>query len=336
MQQPLAEILRSPNWLPLRLGAAGQSVTFVRLSEDERRSATFLNERYVSADAPRSTFPLSAFRTVGTIAQSRSHFLFHTSFCGSTVLAHALGAVAGVVGYSEPQILNDLGALAVGGTLPGGLTEVVLDVLCADREGVGHYVIKPTNELNFLLPTLLRARPDARAIFLSSTLDDFLYSIARKGLPGRVWVRGQFHAMKRRTRLTLGFDESEHGEHTDLQIAALVWLQHRALFREAVEQSGHRFVSLTNDVISDRMETTVANAARFLGISLSKKDVHEIAMLQHRDVKRTDARYDPAVRLKEREALKTAVGEEIEVIVRWTSQVAEHAGVATALPPPLA
>lgn len=331
MVKDLVEILQSADWFPFRLAESGD-VTFVRLSDSERRLATFLHERCVSPNAPRATISLAAIREAGPLPQGPLHFLFHTSFCGSTLLAHAFGATSSVVSYSEPQILNDLGALAVGGKLDQEVLTLVIALLGAKRHGRYHCLIKPTNELNFLLPVLMNARADARAIFISSALDDFLYSIARKGLPGRVWVRGQYRALRRRAGLTLGFSESEILEQSDMQVAALFWIQNRALFRSTIQAGGRRYAGLESVEISRNLEDAVSRVARFFGIGLSEEDLRAAALQGRRDVKRTDSEYDPMARDREREGLKAVIGNEIDLVVQWASKVADHARIITALP----
>lgn len=331
MVEKLVEILQSPDWSPFRLTKSGD-VTFIRLSRSERALATFLHESHVDPSAPRATFSLAAIGEVGPLPQASLQFLFHTSFCGSTLLVHALAAASNVIGYSEPQILNDLGALAVSGRLDRELLKCVLSLLCVKRNGADHCVVKPTNEINFLIPALMEVRPDSRAILLSSDLDDFLYSIARKGLPGRAWVRGQHAALRRRTGLTLGFEESEVLEHTDMQVAALFWLQNRALFQGAMRTDSRRYASLSNVDISHDMENATKRAARFFDISLSTDDLHSVRAQGQRDVKRVNSYYDPMERERQRNALQGFIGEEVDLVKQWASKVADHARIITALP----
>lgn len=332
MGKGLIEILQSPDWLPLRLNASGD-VTFVRLSDAEQRLATFLNDRYVAPEAPRTTFPLAAIHGVGPLPLIRPLFLFHSSFCGSTLLVHAFGATSRVIGYSEPQILNDFAALANRGAFDRRLLKSVIALLCIQRGGIDHCVIKPTNELNFLLGPLMNVFPEARAVFLSSPLDDFLYSIARKGLRGRVWVRRQNQALRRAAGLTFGFNDQESLEHSDLQVAALFWLQNRALFRAVADADASRCASLMNTDISSDLQSAVLRAAQFFAIDLSEADLHEAAMQGRRNVKNGALDFDPMERGREREELKTFVAEDIDLVSQWAMQIVNHVGMSTALPP---
>lgn len=331
MAEDLSAILQSPEWFPFRLTESGD-VTFIRLSRSERLLATFLHENNINPGAPRVTLSLAAIDEACSLPQANLHFLFHTAFCCSTLMVHALDSLDNVIGFSEPQILNDLGTRAIGGQLDQGLLIRVLSLFCLKGHGTDHCVIKPTNELNFLIPALMKASPQSRALLLSSDLDDFLYSIARKGLPGRAWVRGQYCAVRRRTGLTLGFSESEISEHTDMQVAALFWLQNRALFQAATRGGCDRFASLGRDDISLDLENSVSRTAQFFNISISPEELCRVRTQGQRDIKRVGSRYDPTERQRQRSALQEFLGAEIDLVQRWASGVADHAGIITMLP----
>ena len=96
-------------------------------------------------------------------------------------------------------------------------------------------IIKPSTVVNGLARAMLKLRPDSSAILMHAPLRDFLITIAKKGIDGRLWARELFLAM-RREGLTqnLGFDDEAFFGQTDLQIAASAWLGQQALFASLV------------------------------------------------------------------------------------------------------
>lgn len=110
MVQPTAhEVARDPDWLPHTYDAGGESLIFVRLPRQARHDLMFLSEEHFQSRFPKSTFPKAAVAPeIDPAARAPIHFIFHTSFCGSTLLARALTVPGVAEALKEPDVLINL------------------------------------------------------------------------------------------------------------------------------------------------------------------------------------------------------------------------------------
>jgi hypothetical protein len=105
-------------------------------------------------------------------------FIFHTAFCGSTLLARALHLPPYSFVLKEPSALLGLASRAA--EVPVGIDARVLRIgseLARPRENSARIV---RNQVNTIAARLLAAFPDTRAVFIYSSFEDFLVSCAKK------------------------------------------------------------------------------------------------------------------------------------------------------------
>lgn len=117
-----------------------------------------------------------------------NRFIFHMSFCGSTLLARTLDRPGRVLSYKEPQILLQLAELKShesslyrdrGRWKP--LISFVLSQLRLQFNPGEATIIKPSNWLNSMLPELLFDGGDSKIVLLSISREEFLTSVFRGG-----------------------------------------------------------------------------------------------------------------------------------------------------------
>ena len=321
-----------PDWLPHRLTANGAAVDFVHVPRALHRSITFLDDQYLGKVETRNV-PVDALARRAP-PPAPAHFIFHSAFCCSTLLARAFDIDGMSMGLKEPAILNQIAAVAREKRSPDALLAATLPWLCrpiADGEAT---IIKPSNVANNLIEPLLAARPDARAILLSAPLPVFLSSVAKKGMFGRIWMR-RFHSLIARTpSFDPGYSATEIFEQTDLQIAAMAWLQQQAQFAAIVRRHGPRIRTLSSETLLERKAATLAQGGALFGLPVTAALAEQIAtgpaFSSH--AKAIGQDYDMTVRAEEREQVDKAHGEEIGMVAHWTKVVADQFGIPMTLP----
>ncbi len=252
----IAVIVRDADWLADRYDPGHDAVHFRRVTRDEHRAATFLTDEYlrpaekVAVHRPKA---MAAGPAAGQL-----HYIFHSAFCCSTLLARAVDVPGVAMGLKEPVILNDLFGWKARGAQAGELAAVLGDA-CAlmarpfgKREAV---VVKPSNLVNGFASAMLTVRPEARALLLHAPLPVFLGSVARKGMWGRVWVRDLLVKQIGDGTQWPGMTISEFLALTDLQAAAIGWLAQHAIFARLAARWPTRVRSLDS-------ETLMADPAR--------------------------------------------------------------------------
>lgn len=168
-----------PAWFAADVDVLGRRVALLRVDPETLERSTFLDTR-IAADLrqslpiPESSLP-SSFGNVAPVA-----WLFHTSFCCSTLLARALHDHPGHVVYREPLVLRRLADAKDQGESLDHWVQTCVDLLGRPWSPVGRIVIKPTHGALNIAAELLAASPGARAVAVTSSLDDFVTSHLKK------------------------------------------------------------------------------------------------------------------------------------------------------------
>lgn len=323
-----ASIVGDPLWLAHRYHEQDDSFRFRHVSRDQHRAATFLTDEYLGPDAK----PLILARRTAMAAApppAPLHFIFHSAFCGSTLLARAFDLEGIAMGLKEPVLLNDMVGWQQRGGSPRAIADVLDDSLSllarpfAPGEAV---VIKPSNLLNAMAPAMLAMRPAARAVLLHAPLPIFLKSVAKKGLWGRLWVRDLMAKQIGQGIIQLGFDAQSYLRLTDLQAAAVGWLAQHALFAQIETQHRARVITLDSEALINQPATAIARIAALFGLEVDAEAIAAgPAFTQH---SKFGQAFDPAQRTAEYAAAAAAHGDEIEKILHWADAVARNAGLA--------
>jgi hypothetical protein len=269
------------------------------------------------------------------------HFIFHSAFCCSTVLVRALDVPGRVFGLKEPVVLNDLAAAQLVSTPAPRVRELLdrtLSLLARTATPGEAIVIKPSNVANGLLDLCLELRPASRVVLMHSPLRSFLRSIARKGLWGRGWARQLYQTLQPVALLDPGYSAEELFRQTDLQIAALCWLMHRAQFASVLARDrAQRVRTLESTVLLQRPVEALRAVAELFGIELTMQQATAIAagpaFTEHS--KSLTTAFDRERRDQEHALADAAHGAEIDMVVGWAEQVARHCGVPMTLGSPL-
>lgn len=252
----IGEIERDPRWLPHAVDMQGKRMQFVRITREVLSQPPFLADFKPAGAEGTAWLSFDQVRAMQPEA-GPLHFIFHSAFCRSTLLVRALEIEGVSAGLAEPGIIA---RLAEAGDGAASLMKPVCDLLSRPW-GEGEAVfVKPTNHANMLIPTLLQARPDARAVLMTNSLAPFLRSVAKRGLMGRRWGRQLYLEMMGYATLDLGMDAREQFSMTDLQAATVGWFLSQRLFASLLQGShGERLRVLDGDRFDlDRADTLMA------------------------------------------------------------------------------
>jgi hypothetical protein len=243
------------------------------------------------------------------------HFLFMTDFCGSTLLANALGELSGVSCLYEVRAFaslanrkrlldrNLVGRSKGAAGLEDWRRVLRLVVFSMSRSVRGDTVIlKEWPPTNYIISDILRCHEDIRAIFLYSDLEDYLNAIFRQP-----WRRDFT-----RRRMVVEFVETDlwptihEGKEclSDTKIAAAHWfVQQQAFLRiDRAVSSGIR--SLHNCELYNHSVETVTAVARHFGIGIRPEEVAAaFASVSGRHSKSREEPYSISDRRKEMEVV---------------------------------
>lgn len=323
MQVP--DLVRDPQWFAYRYDETHDAFQFRRLARAAQRAATFLTDEYLGAG---TLIPVHRAEAVAAAPPPAPlHFIFHSAFCCSTLLARALDVDGLALSLREPLILNDLVGLQQRGATAREIAAVLDDVLlmlaCAARPGEA-VVVKPSNVVNGMAPAILAMRHSSCALLLHAPLPVFVGSVARKGLAGRLWVRDLLVKQLREGLHPFGFTADEYLGQTDLQVAAAGWLAQQALFARIAGAFPGRVATLDSETLLAQPEAALVAIARLFKIPFNTAAIAAGPIL--RQHAKTGAAFDSSAREAGR-AAEAPHAEEIAQVVEWAGAVAAAAGV---------
>ena len=334
-QLSIGDIACDPLWLADRYDPQHDAVHFRHVTRDQHRSATFLTDEYLG----KSPSPVVVKREEALAVQPPQapvHFIFHSAFCCSTLLARALDVPGVSMGLKEPVILNDI----IGWWMRGGdhhkigtVLDNALTMLArpfAPREAT---IIKPSNLCNGFAEAMMAIRPDARALFVYAPLRIFLGSVARKGMWGRLWVRELMIKQLKQGFIDLGFSDEDYLGFTDLQTAAVGWLAQHALFARIIHQLGpNRIATLESEAFLENREHAMVRLSDLFGLSIDEAAVADIvagpAFTRH---SKFGSDFDRSARITEQQNAADIHIDEIEKVSAWASIVAQNNGITMQL-----
>ncbi|WP_034160854.1 hypothetical protein [Sphingomonas sp. ERG5] len=327
------------SWLAHRYDPGHDAVHLLPVPRAAHRKATFLTDEYL----PDGLEPLVVRRSDAMRARpvrAPLHFLFHSAYCCSTLLARAVDRPGWAMGLKEPVVLNDIiGWRRRGGKGPD-MASVLDDMLSllsrpfAPGEAV---IVKPSTAVNGLASAMLTLRPEARAVLMYAPLPTYLASIAKKGLDGRLWVRTLLTGMIDDGLIDLGFTARDHLGQTDLQVAAVGWLAHQKLFTHLVERFGADRVRTLDSttLMADPRAALSAMAALFdrpVDAAVIEAIATGPAFSTH---SKFGTAFDAENRASEHRDAAEIHADEIDKVTLWAEAVAAGAGFSPTPPAPL-
>jgi hypothetical protein len=336
MTAAIDEILRNPAWLAHRYDAPNDAFQFVMADRAARDRAPFLTDADLRPDPPQAIRRDDALAAAPAAAPV--HFVFHSAYCCSTLLARAFDLPGMSTALKEPQLLNDVVGWRHRGADPrlvGPVLDAGLRLLQRPFETGEHVVIKPSNVISALMEPILLLRPSARAILLYAPLPAYVASIARKGLDGRLWVRDLLSKQLVDGTVNLGFTPKDYLLLTDLQVAAVGWLAQHVLFMRIAATMPERCRMLNSEELVAHPSAALAAVAAFFGLPIGEEKAAFIAAHEFGRDAKSGASFAPGERKAQQEAGEELHRDEITKVLAWAGQVANAAGTTVDAPVPL-
>ncbi|MEQ6332734.1 hypothetical protein [Sphingobium sp. MK2] len=329
------DIITDPEWLTHRYDANRNSFHMVRVARERHRQIPFLTDEYLGADLQ----PREVNRTDvkdHAAAPAPLHFIFHSAFCCSTLLVAAFDIPGVAMGLKEPMLFNDISGWhhrgATGAQVARLLDEAM--TLLARPFGPGEAVIiKPSNIANPLIPAIMALRPDARALLIHAPLPDFLASITRKGMWGRLWVRDLLQKLLQNGVVNLGIAPDDYLGLTDIQVAAVGWLAQHMLFQRLTQQFGERMATVDSETFLASPEVGLFHLAQHFGLQVDKAMASAIVAgpVFARDSK-TGASFSNGQRADAARHGMSLHADEIDKVLTWADRIADNIGLSYRLP----
>lgn len=331
----VSEIVNDPRRLLHRYDESNDQFRYITVPRALHRQSTFLTDEYLH---DVETIILNRQDTVPYCRpRSALHFIFHSGYCCSTMLARAFDIEGVSMGLKEPVILNDMVGWRRRGGHPPKIAEVLdqsmnwLSKPLTEGESV---IVKPSNIVNSLAVPILAMRSGARALLIHAPIKTYLQSIAKKNLEGRLWVRtlliGQ---IKDQIIAPFGMTQEDILQLSDLQVAALTWLAQQAQFASIIEQVGsERVKSLNSESFLANQKQSMRNLFDLFQLNIDEAKLDEVlqgaAFTRH---SKFDQAFDVASREQEHADAAQVHADEIEKVTEWAEVFAKRMNISMTL-----
>ena len=321
------------------------SATFFRLPEQAHRfhSSNAARASAVSYEVPVEDLLATCYPAEGVSRPLR--YLFMTDFCGSTLLARALGGLDGLFCYNEPRVFFSLANERRRIELDGrgdrrrwdAAFEVAVRLMSRTFDPDRIALIKDQPGTNYLIGHLLGRVENSAAVFLYSTLADYLKAVFREDRR-RAYARDRVMRTFRETIDMPPLAAIDKAGLSDGRIAALHWLIQMYRYLEVSgSQAALKIRSLRSDEFRDHPARVLTAAAGFFGIHTNNQ---AIAALMQSDIFRRHSKqvgrlYDPEEERRRNDQLEMGHGVEIDDALAWAAAVSRAKPIPPILPNPL-
>ncbi len=312
--------VHDPRWFPFDLAIERGVLRFLHFEAPVLHASAFLDHRIAVADRTPTEVSLAALGVPSPALPPA--WLFHTSFCCSTLAARALHLAPSVEVLKEPFALRRLSDAAHAGVDLGGWIGPVVDLLARPWSPGGRVLVKPTHVALDLAPALLDRAAGARALLLYSGLEDFLVSNCKK--PAE--TRDKVGRLAARLAQDAGWDatallgEAEAAAPWSGAVA-LQWAATRRLAERAAAHAPDRLRVLSDRALLADLPQAVRRAADWLQLDLPTAALEaHLAGEARRHAKSTDVPYDAAQRQAEAAYVRRRDARTIDDALTWAGR----------------
>jgi hypothetical protein len=277
----VASLFSSPELCPVEIDTKESVARFVCLSRLGYVNSAFLDNRILHDDAEVYQFRLDELlsHTQGCVPQGAVpvHYIFHTAFCCSTLLARYLEAVRGCLVLKEPQILTQL-ALGRPKNSPGprwsALFRCSMELLSRSFEGDRAVIVKTNDRCTGLAELLLQSNPNSRFLCLSLPLKIFLLSVL-KSESRRLWLRERLSVIAGDARLVPGLPEVDLSALSDAEAGTYLWMVNHGMFERLRSDPRHqpRVEIIDGEMVANSPRSALNAVLMHFGLSVVESEL---------------------------------------------------------------
>jgi hypothetical protein len=294
----------------------GDAAVFVPMDRPAYHRSIFLDDRISPAANRVMRLPVAAL-TGEARPPARTGWVFHVAHCGSTLLARALDDPGLNLVLREPLALRQQAFQRD----PKRLALTAAMISKRYREDLPT-IVKANVPVNFLLPELVALDPQAPAIFLYSSLRDYLLAILRSD-NHRGWLQ--------RVTVQLAAYLGDLSDLPDAERCAALWLAQMRAFGQAIALMPNAR-ALDAEAFFAAPGPTLRAAAAHLGVPMSDSAVDSTVAgpLFATYSKNPELPFDNAARLARRAELEAPLAPELASAQRWVEAATGESAPAAA------
>lgn len=329
------KLAQDASWHLYQFDPAQQASAWLRLSEQQFRDASFLDQRLLQAQPGRATLASPEIVALDGLEDShnppsihQSHFIFHIGHCGSTLLSRALAATNLILPIREPLTLRQLAAEfpEAENTMWSSKLQFALAAHSRTFRAGQLSMIKATSTCNALIQPILERVPDARALLMYVPLESFLAGmLGKQSTP--LDLRGHLNSRLHEWRRLAGspFEQLSTDEMADAQLAVLSWLTSMARLLQSQATYPDRCKLLDFDQFLAGPEASFEQIIDFFSLSGSQAEILQAwPEISTGYSKKPDEPYSAFNRNRTLSRGRMMHGTDISSALQWAEQLAHQ------------
>ncbi len=302
IEQAMQKISSSPDLFPARIRFADDKAYFVKMSPQWYSESVFLDPARMKGTYVIESNLQWAQTVAENIAWHPTNFIFHTAFCGSTLMAQALDAMFNSLPLREPELLGNV-LYYLRSSPENNIDKIpwlerVVRLLSRSYHPQQYVVVKANDNANPLMINLLKWRSDIPILFMYTPLSEFLVGCL-KADNRLAWIRQRFNAVKALAQGLLNTDgEWSVDDNAYGEMAAIYWSYNIALYLKARQLSSQQIRSLDFNQMLARPRDSVEACAKLFALQALPNTDHnsEIDKLFGVYSKNSNFKYSPQQR----------------------------------------
>jgi hypothetical protein len=303
----------------------------VRLDEVAYRAASFLDQRLLTAGFEQRLCSLAILESAAARLTPRSHYVFHTGHCGSTLISRLIGAYPSFFSLREPALLRAIAApQAAGGELS---LDVALALLARTWRTDQRAAIKVTSFVSELAESILGGADRPAAIFMFVQPLAYLRGIFA-GPNSRAETRQLAPTRLQRLTRRLGGGDWRPDPRSEGEQIAMSWLCEMTALRRAADRAGSQVLWVDFDAFLAEPLSGLQDIFRHFGAAPSANEIEALVTspLMHQYSKAPEHAYDAALRREVLLGAEREHGAETRRGMLWLQRLgARHPLIASVL-----
>lgn len=337
IQSSLTSVGNNPDLFPARVDFFNNKAWFVKMSPRWYRESIFLDPARIKGTVVIEADLNWLQHICDNIVLPPGSFIFHTAFCGSTLMSQALDALFQCLPLREPEVLGNLLVYQRSNSQNNANHQPVDQVLrllsrrYAKNEPV---VVKANDYANPLMRTLFESSYSIPVLFMYTPLSEFLAGCL-KAKNRLEWISQRYRSIAKFAAQRLNMQpDLQIGEEAYGKMAAVYWSYNIALYLDVARHAASPMRSLDFNQMLDRPLEAVTAAATLFGLEAHQGvDVsEEIERLFGVYSKNSKFTYSPEQRANDIQLLLRQHHKDLEEAEQLAQQLLENEYPAHGLP----
>lgn len=229
-----------PGWAPILADDSGSRVLWCRLSENDCRNASFLDQRLVQGGIPTRWTDWGAVLDAGGALAPRADFIFHVGHVGSTLISRLLGTAGAILALREPALLRTFAQVGIDqAALQADWSAGAFDSRLSACLGLWSRVYRPgqrtlikaTSFVSEIAPALVQQSRGAKALAVTVSPQIYLATILG-GPSSRMESRAMAPARLQRLYRRVGGAPWRLADLSEGETIAMSWVTEMAALNE--------------------------------------------------------------------------------------------------------